>query len=693
MYTNTPTDYDLYGSKISINDLFLIEADNVYQEWYPTLFPYTEASGCDLYFSAMTCQFVYSVIATPSNNLSFVYNCINSQGNNVIGFYASNQTCNFQLIDERIISNYSTQDNFLIDFNGDGTGIYGIADDFIFYYQIYPTIDLFVWPNTLGISPRGMHIGANQDYAVVAGYCQISTSVANECGFLIRLNTSFSCPNVTRPFNIATDVTYAWSDSRSLRVITNSRAYTPQSVMSVSICWETKQVLIGVQSLNVVFLYSLNGTYNLTSARDNGVGYMGFGKSVSWLDTTGHKVVILANTYTYTNYDWISSSVHIYDIESDGFSDSTQPIYVYPNSLQPLQQYMVPSLVRVTCSSSGNIGILTLLGAGFGILQAPPNQYPNTNTSGWATTSVPCYSGTGRNYYGIELCYSYSASSMNCSDNMYCPYGSVGQVSYSEFESIEQDQDYPESSDNTVFDDILMQNMFSMNPTSIHCLVVSPITWVLFFMILGSIIALSIIISEACCPRYSSTRDQAKRIFRKMDLIGEGEMWVGGLTSASIIVLAISAYYFSNAYLDQYPVEQVTKNSTFACDVTLRNAKFSTTAQKRWDPASSTKDSQTVFDLLNAQPFTLNIDLVQTAFNCQDTFYVLRNIGYKVVQVPIKNCQLNENETIMSLTIPLPVHEISVQLVLLGLKSVGAVRIGITGPSAQDNDGRYCKSN
>ncbi|CAF1167403.1 unnamed protein product [Adineta steineri] len=108
---------------------------------------------------------------------------------------------------------------------------------------------------------------------------------------------------------------------------------------------------------------------------------------------------------------------------------------------------------------------------------------------------------------------------------------------------------------------------------------------------------------------------------------------------------------------------------------------------------SCPKDSQTVFDLLNAQPFTLNIDLVQTAFNCQDTFYVLRKIGYKVVQVPIKNCQLNENETIMSLAIPLPVHEISVQLVLLGLKSVGAVRIGITGPSAQDNDGRYCKSN
>lgn len=169
-------------------------------------------------------------------------------------------------------------------------------------------------------------------------------------------------------------------------------------------------------------------------------------------------------------------------------------------------------------------------------------------------------------------------------------------------------------------------------------------------------------------------------------------MWIGGLISVSIVVLMVSAYRFSNAYLRQYPIEKVTKNSTFACDVTLRNAKFSTTTQKRWDPARSTKESQPLFDLLNAQPLTLNIDLVQTAFNCQDHFYVIRNIGYKAVRLPMSNCRLNENKTIMSLSVSLPVHEISVQLVLLGLKTVGAVRIGLSGPSAQAKDGRYEES-
>ena len=118
-------------------------------------------------------------------------------------------------------------------------------------------------------------------------------------------------------------------------------------------------------------------------------------------------------------------------------------------------------------------------------------------------------------------------------------------------------------------------------------------------------------------------------------------MWIGGLFSAAIIVLAFSAYYFSNAFLQQYPIEQVTHNSSFACDVTLRNAKFSTTTQKRWDPRRSTKESQPMFDLLDAQPFTLNIDLVQTAFTCDDQFYVQRLNGYQITTVPITQCEIH----------------------------------------------------
>ncbi|UJR17626.1 hypothetical protein I4U23_004522 [Adineta vaga] len=53
-------------------------------------------------------------------------------------------------------------------------------------------------------------------------------------------------------------------------------------------------------------------------------------------------------------------------------------------------------------------------------------------------------SGTSRDYYGIELYYSHLSSTHNCSKEFYCPYGTIDEVSYSTFESIEQDQEYPE---------------------------------------------------------------------------------------------------------------------------------------------------------------------------------------------------------------------------------------------------------
>jgi len=96
-----------------------------------------------------------------------------------------------------------------------------------------------------------------------------------------------------------------------------------------------------------------------------------------------------------------------------------------------------------------------------------------------------------------------------------------------------------------------------------------------------------------------------------------------------------------------------------------------------------------MFDLLDSQPFTLNIDLVQTAFTCQDSFYIQRLIGYTVTLVPINTCKMSHNETILSLAILLPVQEISVQLILPGLKTIGAIRIGLSGPSAKSEDGRY----
>jgi hypothetical protein len=256
---------------------------------------------------------------------------------------------------------------------------------------------------------------------------------------------------------------------------------------------------------------------------------------VEWLDTDGDKAVIIANQYTYSTNQWISSAFHVYDIESDGFSDQTNPILIYPNSQQMISSLMNPSFIRLVSDQlSGNIAILDLSGDAVIILSAAPGTYATTNQPSIFSIAVPCIPGTYRDYAGIELCTpcpngtTSTSSKINCttctSSDVFCPYGAVAEVPYTAFDPIVQQQYYPESPESTVFDDILMQNMFSLSTQSLHCLVVSPITWVLVFFGFGSIVLISMGISTIVCPGKHPVRDQAKRVFKKMDLIGEGEV-------------------------------------------------------------------------------------------------------------------------------------------------------------------------
>jgi hypothetical protein len=133
---------------------------------------------------------------------------------------------------------------------------------------------------------------------------------------------------------------------------------------------------------------------------------------------------------------------------------------------------------------------------------------------------------------------------------------------------------------------------------------------------------------------------------------------------------------------------QATNDSPFACDVTLHNAKFSTTIQKIRNSRSSIKSIDAMFDMLNSQSFTLNNDLVQTAFTCNDSLFIQRLIGYTVTNVTISKCETSQNDSILSVAVSLPTHEISIQLTLVGLKTIGAIRLGLSGSSAVSIDNR-----
>ena len=387
-----------------------------------------------------------------------------------------------------------------------------------------------VWPNSFNISPRALDIDSNMEYAIVVGYCQLEPSVAYECGFTVILNKSLSSPILKNRINIYDSLNFSWSDPRTTHLVTQSRTYSSKEILSVSIAWRTRRVLIGIPSVNMVLLYAFDNVSQPISKRQNGMNLVGFGKSVRWLGAQGTKAAILADIYGYSTNQWVSSLVYIYDIESDGFTDDTKPINIYPNSEQIIFPGMNPELIRIVCSHSGHLTIYDNLGNFRTLLSAPEGTYPDTNTKSSKSISIPCIRGTHRTYTGIELCIpcprsTFSSSCQACtSNNSFCPYGSVEELSYSAFKSIEQKQEYPESPENTVFDDILMENMLRWNTHSAHCLLVSPMTWVIMVIAFGVTVAIVVIISEIRCPNAQGRRNRVKEAFKKVDLIGEGEV-------------------------------------------------------------------------------------------------------------------------------------------------------------------------
>ena len=93
-------DYDLYGINFAVNDGLVVSADNFVSKWFPFLLASNDDVFCPVSYSETTCSFVYSTMVPVINNSLFVYNCIDHQGNNVIGFFMNTTTCKFQLSNE-----------------------------------------------------------------------------------------------------------------------------------------------------------------------------------------------------------------------------------------------------------------------------------------------------------------------------------------------------------------------------------------------------------------------------------------------------------------------------------------------------------------------------------------------------------------------------------------------------------------
>ncbi|CAF4390561.1 unnamed protein product, partial [Rotaria sordida] len=134
---------------------------------------------------------------------------------------------------------------------------------------------------------------------------------------------------------------------------------------------------------------------------------------------------------------------------------------------------------------------------------------------------------------------------------------------------------YPETGATTDVEDLLLKNMFQLNSDP-RCLIISPLLWTLLVRGICLFILLFMILIKFCkCKQCIKCRQRTKDIFKHTDIIGEGEMWAGGLATLAIVVLISFCYWFSVSFIRRYPIEEVVEPATFACNQLLVNAQFS----------------------------------------------------------------------------------------------------------------------
>jgi hypothetical protein len=178
-------------------------------------------------------------------------------------------------------------------------------------------------------------------------------------------------------------------------------------------------------------------------------------------------------------------------------------------------------------------------------------------------------------------------------------------------------------------------------------------------------------------PRAAARYKTLEKAFKQTDVIGEGELWIGGLATFCVIVLVVSCYVFSAKYYNSYPIETAGP-STYACDTSIRNAKFTSSLQSSSVPVSD--DFKEMIDLLNDQEFNLNVAFINTVYNCtSNPITLVYLLGTKWLPIST-NLSCNSSNYILSISALLPFRPITVKFNLPNIYTIGGLRIGLSAP-------------
>lgn len=552
------SNYDTYGVKISGNDIMLIEAlhdSQVFLIRFAASNSTPESIECPIMYNNSN-QYVYSVGIGKKQNLNQTYffyageivskkslsmvssntghtfiGILNNKGSQISEDTENLLNCNyFQYESVEFVSSYDHQEFFVFGVEPYGQYAIGLAKDFVFIYHPFSDPMLItknsnnVWPTNTIFLPVAIDIDIS--YTIVAGF------VINGPLFRVRATpTVYIISNSNLTILLTWSYTAAIHSWQSRLTYANLKEWSDKYIMSVSINSEDpSRILVGMPFINTVFLLIINLNDNsliLDSFIDNGDS-IGFGKSVAWLSNS--QAAILSSNDLSNN----SSTIYLYK-SLNKTSLPSLPSYIYPNIQQSLPTIIDTHFIQMI-STPNSLAILIISSEVLLIIPSLPGYFSSTSLSSTTSEFITseskiCMAGTYKTENSIfpcNLCPSGSRNSgnirsilcINCSINSFCPIGSVDDINNSYLYSRSQAHVHPRSPEVTVFDEILLQNMFSTGAND-HCIIFSPLFWVsiVISIVLIILTCMGILKRYVKHPKSEQVRHHVKKIFRQTDLI------------------------------------------------------------------------------------------------------------------------------------------------------------------------------
>ena len=692
---NNWASYNAYGVKLAFDDRVIVQARNDDGQFLIHVGPFNISNlavPCYIDYENVglnATSFIYSVsVPHASQDSSIVFIGENDDNSFLpapfVGHLQVDSRCNTSF-DVHYFVGKSHEEFYVMDVDPTGETAFGFTTQWAFSYDLTThNIQLLLPWAFPSVTPRALDV-TDGNMAVLAGFIVNTSHIYRPIVYMLQLNvTSFTILDTwqyTPPPN-------AWQAQSSNK---DARKFTAKHVMSVSIHHNTSQLLVGIPSINTVFWFKMTTNLSLLCNRSQGA-QLGYGVSVAWNDYVEEPYpVVLENAHSLS-YKWLSSSVYWYDQSTFISLDPILPLF--PTNQQPRWIDLSPEFLTVAASTI-DAAILDSLGQVYVILAASEGTFSSTkNGTGLNpafSTQAPCPAGTQKNWVCLDFCYPCLAGTMSASDGTvdctpyecanveaFCPLGSVINDTYDDIMvTVSPAYMYPRSPDSVIFDDILVKNLFTIGGSA-RCVPVSPIFWALLITSIALLIlmAMAALKFSIRCNKY---RAIVKSIFRQVDLLKEGELWIGGLVSFIIFVLLMFAYVFSHLFLNQYPAEE-SSSFPLSCDTSINNAKFETSVQSL--AMLQPRQEQPIFDLLNEQELTLIVDFVNTQIGCDHvtTIEILHGQPKSIAST----CMYQRS--MLSVSTVLHSHTMSVVFEFDIVQSIGGLRLSLQGAEEEKED-------